>query len=321
MVGSRKITLSIGTLVVVAAAAWFGANYYAKTQVEKKLNAYLVQNNLQNNVTWGSLDASILGNGSLHDVKIVRKDDPAKFFTIKRVTVNELQTSGDEQKVDLAFSGMADQSGSSPFHALLAEKASQLGYATLPLLDGRIKGVLNEKQDTFDYDFTFNQPEVGNVHFVMKADKIAELINTFRTREEELKSNPLLLISAMSPVTIREMNIKFDDGGLMPRVVKVQQGVAAEDGKPTPEQKQAFEARLSKSENDCRQQAPVVGISDVEGVCMAVSRFMKNEAKSLNISVNPNPPLQLMTFVMQAQMGNPQAIAKAMQQLNLKVSN
>jgi len=321
MAGTKKFTLAVGTIAVVAAAAWFGANYYAKTQIEEKLNAYLVENDIQNNVTWGSLDASILGNASLHDVKVVRKDDPAKFFTIKNVTVHDLQTGSDDKKVDFAFSGLADETGNSPFRAALMEKAGQLGYDSLPLLDGRVKGTLNEKQDTSDYDVTLNQPEVGNINLVLKADKIVELVNTVRTREEELKSNPLLLISALSPVTIRQLNVKFDDAGLMPRVVKVQQGVAPVEGKPTAQQKEAFDARLAKSESDCRQQAPTLGIADPESVCTAVSRFMKNEAKSLNVLASPNPPLQLMTFVMQTQMGNPQGIIKAVQQLNLKVTN
>ncbi len=321
MAGSRKFVLTAGTLVVVAAAAWFGANYYVKTQIEEKLNAYLVENNMQNNVTWGSLDATVMGNASLHDVKVVRKDDPAKFFTIKEVTVHDLQTDGDDKKVDFAFSGLADETGSSPFRAALTEQASQLGYDTLPLMDGRIKGSLNEKQDTLDYDATLQQPDVGNFNLVLKADKIARLINTIRTRDEELKSNPLLLISELSPVTVRELNVKFDDAGLMPRVVNVQQGVAPVDGKPTPEQKQAFEARLDKSEADCRQQAPALGVAEPEAVCTAISRFMKNDAKTLVISASPTPPLQLMSFVMQTQMGNPQAIAKAVQQLNLKISN
>ena len=321
MAGTKKFALAAGTVVVVAAVAWFGANYYAKTQVEEKLSAYLVQNDMQDNVTWGSLDASILGNASLHDVKVVRKDDPARFFTIKNVTVHDLDTGTDDKKVDFSFSGLADETGSSPFRAALMEQAAQLGYENLPLLDGRIKGTLNEKQDTTDYNVTFSQPEVGNLNVVLKADKIVELINTVRTREEELQSNPLLLISALSPVTIRQLDIKFDDGGLMPRVVNVQHGVAPVDGKPTPQQKQAFEARLAKSESDCLQQAPTLGIAEPEGVCTAVSRFMKNEAKSLNVTASPTPPLQLMTFVMQTQMGNPQGIIKAVQQLNLKVTN
>lgn len=321
MAGSRKFVLTAGTLVVVAAAAWFGANYYVKTQVEEKLNTYLVENDMQNNVTWGSLDATVLGNASLHDVKVVRKDDPAKFFTIKDVIVHDLQTDSEDKKVDFAFSGLADETGNSPFRAALTEQAGQLGYDTLPLMDGRIKGSLNEKQDTLDYDATLKQPEVGNFNLVLKADKIARLINTIRTRDQELKSNPLLLISELSPVTVRELNVKFDDAGLMPRVVNVQQGVAPVDGKPTPEQKQAFEARLEQSEAECRQQAPGLGVAEPEAVCTAISRFMKNDAKTLVISANPTPPLQIMSFVMQTQMGNPQAIAKAVQQLNLKISN
>lgn len=317
----KKFSLAVGVVAVIAAGAWFGANYYAKTQVEEKLNAYLVENDMQNNVTWGALDASILGSASLHDVKVVRKDDPAKFLTIKNVKVNDLQTGSDDKKVDFSFSGLADQTGNSPFSAALKEKAGQLGYDSLPLLAGRIKGTLNEKQDTSDYDITLNQPEVGNFNVVLKADKVVELINTVRTREKELQSNPLLLISALSPVTIKQLNIKFDDAGLMPRVVKVQQGVAPVDGNPTAQQKEAFEARLAKSESDCRQQAPTLGIADPEGVCTAVSRFMKNEASTLSVQASPNPPLQLMTFVMQTQMGNPQGILKAVQQLNLKITN
>jgi len=317
----KKFPLAVGVVAVVAAGAWFGANYYAKTQIEKKLNAYLVENDMQNNVTWGALDASILGSASMHDVKVVRKDDPAKFLTIKTIKVNDLQTDSDDKKVDFSFSGLADETGNSPFSAALKEKAGQLGYDSLPLLDGRVRGTLNEKQDTTDYDITLNQPEVGNFNVVLKADKIVGLINTIRTREKELQSNPLLLISALSPVTIKQLNIKFDDAGLMPRVVKVQQGVAPVDGNPTAQQKEAFEARLAKSESDCRQQAPTLGIADPEGVCTAVSRFMKNEAKSLNVQASPNPPLQLMTFVMQTQMGNPQGILKAVQQLNLKITN
>ncbi len=321
MAGSRKLAYTVGALVVVAAAAWFGGNYYAKTQVEEKLNAYLVENGMQDNVTWGSLDATILGNASLHDVKITRKDDPARFFTIKNLKVHKLQQDAGQQHYDFEFAGLADDSGNSPFLALLKDKAGELGYDKLPLLDGRMKGMQDEKQDAADVDLDLKQPEVGNLKMVMKLSQIAELVKASRTQSEELQSNPLALMGALSSLTIHEMSMTFDDAGLMPRVVKVQQGVAPVDGKPNEQQLQAFEARLAKSESDCLVQAPAQGIANAEDACKSVSRFMKNDAGRLMVSVSPNPPLQLMTFVMQTQMGGQAAIAKAVQQLNLKISN
>ena len=128
-------------------------------------------------------------------------------------------------------------------------------------------------------------------------------------------------MSALSPVAIRELNIKFDDAGLMPRVVKLQQRVAPVDGKPTAEQLQAYEARMAKSESDCASQALRLGIAGTEEMCASVSRFMKNEAGSLVVSATPTPPVQVMKLVMQMQMGSQQGIAKVFQQLNLKISN
>ncbi len=321
MAGSRKFIVGAGTLVVVAAAAWFGGNYYVKTQVEDKVRSYLVENNMQDNVSWASLDATILGNAAMHDVKVIRKDDPAKYFTIKEVKVHDLNTDTEDKKVDFSFSGLADETGNSPFLAVLKEHGDELGYEKLPLVDGRVRASLDEKQDALDYDATLQQPELGNFHLDLKADKVVDLINTIRTQEKELSTNPLLLLDKLSPVTFREMNVRFEDAGLMPRVVKVQQGVAAVDGKPTAEQVEAFEARLEKSEADCRQQAPALGVADADSVCNSISKFMKNESKTLSISSTPTPPLQLMSFVMQTQLGGSTAIAKAVKQLNLKITN
>ena len=321
MAGTKKFAIAAGVVVVIAAAAWFGGNHYAKTRVEKQINTYLAQHQMQDKVTWGSLDASILGTASMRDVKIIQKDDASRFFTIRRLQVHELDTGSDSKKVDFEFTGLADQTGASPVKAILAEKAGELGYDTLPLLDGRVKAMLNEKADTSDYDVTFKQQEVGNLEVVLKADRIAAVVDAFRNKGEELKVNPLLLISALNPVILREVKVNFDDGGIMPRIVAVQKGVAPVGGKPTPEQDALFERHMSQAREDCRRQSPAMGIEDAENVCTAVSRFMQNETPNLRVSATPNPPLQLMTFVMQSQMGNPQAIAKAVKQLNLKITN
>ncbi len=321
MAVSRKFGLTAGALVVIAAAVWFGGNYYAKTRVEKQLNAYLVENGMQENVTWRSLEASILGNASLQDVKVIRKDDPARFFTIKDLTVHQLQVDSDEQHYDFDFAGVADETGNSPLLSLLADKAGELGYDKLPLLDGRIKGMQDEKQDTGDVDLFLKQPEFGELKVVVKMSQIAELIKASRTLSDQIESNPLALMGPLSSLKIHEWSMAFDDGGVMPRVVKVQQGVAPVDGKPTEQQLQAFEARVAQEESQCLKEAPEQGIANAEQVCKSVSRFRKNEAGSLKVSITPNPPLQLMSFVMQTQMGNKQALAKAVQQLNVKVSN
>lgn len=321
MAGSRKFGVTAGALVVVAAAVWFGGNYYAKIRIEEQLNAYLVENGMQQNVTWRSLDASILGNASLHDVKVVHEDDPARFFTINNLTVHQLQVDNDEQHYDFEFAGVADETGNSPLLSLLADKAGELGYDKLPLLEGRMKGVQDEKQDAGDLDLVLKQPEVGELKAVVKVSQIAELIKASRTQRDELQSNPLALMGALSSLKIHQLSVTFDDGGVMPRVVKVQQGVAPVDGKPTEQQLQAFDARVAQEESNCLKEAPTQGIANAEQVCKSVSRFMKNDAGSLKISITPNPPLQLMSFVMQTQMGNREAIAKAVQQLNVKVSN
>ncbi|MGO1767978.1 hypothetical protein CAP48_14695 [Advenella sp. S44] len=321
MAGSRKFGVTAGALVVVAAAVWFGGNYYAKIRIEEQLNAYLVENGMQQNVTWRSLDASILGNASLHDVKVVHEDDPARFFTINNLTVHQLQVDNDEQHYDFEFAGVADETGNSPLLSLLADKAGELGYDKLPLLEGRMKGVQDEKQDAGDLDLVLKQPEVGELKAVVKVSQIAELIKASRTQRDELQSNPLALMGALSSLKIHQLSVMFDDGGVMPRVVKVQQGVAPVDGKPTEQQLQAFDARVAQEESNCLKEAPTQGIANAEQVCKSVSRFMKNDAGSLKISITPNPPLQLMSFVMQTQMGNREAIAKAVQQLNVKVSN
>ena len=258
MSSKKKIAIATaGVLVVAAGAAWFGGNKLAQGKVEEELKAFLVQNNLQDSVSWESLDANVSGTGSMTNVKIIDRQNPAHYFTFRKVILNELENTENSQKIDISFQGFADETGKSPIGKVSESKLAELGYTELPEVNGSVKVDFDNAIDRSSYEISIDQPEVANFGVKLDANKIADLLKQLRANAESVQQNPMALLPFLAPVSINSLSFDIQDKGLVKRVIAKEKGVAL-GAQATPAQDAAYEAKMLQQKEDCLKQGAVV---------------------------------------------------------------
>mgnify|MGYP000949821357 CR=1 FL=1 len=298
MSSKKKLAIATaGILVVAAGAAWFGGNKLAQGKVEEELKAFLVQNNLQDNVFWESLDANVGGTGSMNNVKIIDKQNPAHYFTFRKVVLNELENNEKRQKIDISFQGFADETGKSPIGKVSDSRLVELGYTDLPEINGSLKINFDNTVDRSSYEISIDQPEVANFGLKFDANKIAGLLEQIRTNAASVQQNPMALLPFLAPISVNSLSFDIQDKGLMKRVIAKEKGVALGE-KATPAQDATYDAAMLQQKEACMKQGvPVFGEKKTEASCDAVYKYVTNQKDSLSFAMNPKPPFEIMTVV------------------------
>ncbi|MFA5703882.1 MAG: hypothetical protein WC982_10250 [Advenella sp.] len=322
MSSKKKLAIATaGVLVVAAGAAWYGGNKLAQGKVEEELKAFLVKNNLQDNVLWESLDANVSGTGSMSNVKIIDKQNPAHYFTFRKVILNDLENTDKVQKIDISFQGFADETGKSPIGKVSDSRLADLGYTELPEVNGSLKVSLDSSTDRSSYEISIDQPEVANFGVKLDANKIAGLLEQVRTNAEAVQQNPMAVLPFLAPVSINSLSFNIDDKGLVKRVIAKEKGVAFGE-QPTPAQDATYEAKMLQQKEACMKQGAVVfGENKTEASCDAVYKYVTNQKNSLSFAMNPNPPFEIMSVVQLLSGRGGANLNQLFQNLNIELKN
>lgn len=322
MSSKKKLAIvTAGVLVVAAGAAWYGGNKLAQGKVEEELKAFLVQNNLQDNVFWESLEANVSGTGSMTNVKIVDKQNPAHYYTFRKVVLKDIENTEKVQKIDISFQGFADETGNSPIGKVSDNRLAELGYTELPQVNGSLKIDFDSAVDRSLYEISIDQPEVANFGVKLDANKIAVLLEQINANAEGIRNNPLSVLPLLAPVSINSLSFNIDDKGLVKRVIAKEKGVSWGE-KPTPAQDATYEAKMLQQKEACMKQGVVVfGESKTETACDAVYKFVTNQKNSMSFAMNPNPPFEIMTVVSLLSGRGIANLNQLFQNLNIELKN
>ncbi|WKU20551.1 hypothetical protein [Advenella alkanexedens] len=322
MSSKKKLAIATaGVLVVAAGAAWYGGNKLAQGKVEEELKAFLVQNNLQDNVFWESLEANVSGTGSMTNVKIVDKQNPAHYYTFRKVVLKDIENTEKVQKIDISFQGFADETGNSPIGKVSANRLADLGYTELPKVNGSLKVSFDSSTDRSMYEISIDQPELASFGVKLDANKIGGLLEQVRANSQAIQQNPMAVLPFLAPVSINSLSFNIDDKGLVKRVIAKEKGAALGDA-PTPAQNATYEAKMLQQKEACMKQAAIVfGVNKTEASCDAIYKYVTNQKDSLSFAMNPTPPFELMS-VLQLLSGAGVANANQLfQNLNIELKN
>lgn len=322
MSSKKKLAIATaGVLVVAAGAAWYGGNKLAQGKVEEELKAFLVKNDLQDNVFWESLDANVSGTGSMSNVKLVNKQNPAHYFTFSKVILNDLENTEKVQKIDISFEGFADETGKSPIGKVSDNRLADLGYTELPKVNGSLKVSFDSSTDRSMYEISIDQPELVSFGVKLDANKIGGLLEQVRANSQAIQQNPMAVLPFLAPVSINSLSFNIDDKGLVKRVIAKEKGAALGEA-PTPAQNATYEAKMLQQKEACMKQGAIVfGVNKTEASCDAIYKYVTNQKDSLSFAMNPTPPFELMS-VFQLLSGAGVANANQLfQNLNIELKN
>lgn len=322
MSSKKKLAIAVaGVLVIGAGIAWFGGNQLAKGKAEEELKAFLAENNLQDYVTWESLDASVGGTATLANVKVVNQQNPARFITFQQVFLNKFDNSENNKEIDISFVGLADESGNSPVGQLSMQKLAELGYDRLPHINGAVKVQLDLVTDRSGYQFRIDQPGVANFGINIDANKINALLQHINANKAALANNGMALLQPLSAVSINSLSITVEDKGLVQHIIAKEKG-GAPGAKTSVEQDKAYEAKMQQQKQTCVQQGVVLfGETKAEASCDAIYKYVTSQKNGLSIAMNPTPALQIMTLL---QLTSGQGLAnlpQVLQSMNIEVKN
>ena len=311
---SSKATKIVGGIVVLAAIG-YGAYYYANQTANdvmvQKVNNYLVENKLQDKITWEKSEASVAGSATFYNVTV--KDDLAeRVIKLQKLHISRFEESEDGGAADLSFEGVSDANGKSIFLKDFASSGEMedsgledLGYdASLPLLNGELKGNYSKKSNDLTYLLKLNQEQVGDLLIDVKAldtnafvDKVLEL-----NKLPEDQVDPSLLMGPLTSVKLSKFEVSFDDKGVL---AKAKASGGAE----------AIQA------DECQFGLAMMGVSDqAEEFCKSVVAFTDGSKKTIAIKVNPAQPYPVINFMTLGQSGMPD-FNKLVKDLNLTISN
>lgn len=322
MSSKKKLAIAVaGVLVIGAGVAWFGGNQLAKGKAEEELKAFLAENNLQDYVTWESLDASVGGTATLANVKVVNQQNPSRFITFQQVFLNKFDNSENNKEIDISFVGLADESGNSPVGQLSRQKLAELGYDRLPHINGAVKVQLDLVTDRSGYQFRIDQPGVANFGINIDANKINALLQHINANKAALANNGMVLLQPLSAVSINALSITVEDKGLVQHIIAKEKG-GAPGAKTSVEQDKAYEAKMQQQKQTCVQQGVVLfGETKAEASCDAIYKYVTSQKSGLSIAMNPTPALQIMTLLQLTSGQGLASLPQVLQSMNIEVKN
>ena len=311
---SSKATKIVGGIVVLAAIG-YGAYYYANQTANdvmiQKVNAYLVENKLQDKITWEKSEASVAGSGTFYNV-IVKDENTESVIKLQKLHITKLEQSEDGGAAEFSFEGASDANGKSIFLKDFASAGGMddsgledLGYdASLPLLNGEVKSNYSKKANDSSLFLKLNQEQVGDVSFDVKAIET----NAFIDKALELKKlpedqvDPSLLMGPLTTMKLSKLEVSFDDKGVLAKA------------------KAAGGAQEIKAE-ECQFGLAMMGVSDqAEEFCKSVIAFADGSKKTIVLKVNPAQPYPVINFMTLGQSGMPD-FNKLVKDLNLTITN
>lgn len=287
----------IGGLVVLAAAGagtYYYMNQVANDKMVEKVNAYLVENNLQDKLTWEKSEASVTGSGTFYNVTAVG-DTPETSVKIKKLHITKIEKS----EVALSFEGLSTMDGKSIFST--DKDLESMGYgADLPLLNGKFDGGYSKEANNSSFSLTLNQDQMADMEIDFKASETNTFIDMLNDKQKEVEANPSLLVGPLGPVKIDKLEVTFSDKGLLAKTAGGTGAVKLED---------------------CQSSLAMLGVSDDSaGICKSVVAFTDGSKKTIALKANPSPAYPVINLMELGKSGMPD-VNKLIKDLNLKVTN
>jgi len=287
--------IALAAFVAVVALAW-GITQYMASRAEERLLDILREYGLEHRVHWQSASAS-LTSVTLSDVRFDLNPEDASGWHAARVKIGDLADDEDRQSITVEVEGLTAFSRARADEAVLGDVLGlPTGKANLPPLDVNMALDVRYDKDTAQASVELRQKEALNLDFDVQLTRIGALRALARTAQSKGFEAQAQLLSDLTTISIKSMDLKLEDRGMMKRNVTLYKRynttLTPDGGSVAAQQDKAFAQKIKTQEDACRR-APMLRTKDTEQTCRAITRFLANEKDTLHASIAPKAPVPL----------------------------
>lgn len=338
----NRFALMGGGAAVVLAAAYFGLSAYSGKQAEKRLEDWVYDMELDDQLSWDSVSSSPFGGSfSIAGLELDSgADEPA--VRIAKVTVSELVDSDERSQVRLRFQGIdAGQEALSGLSNLSRMAGGNLGRAahnfvpalnsglmTLKPFDAELFVNVDDDDGSLESELFIGLPELFDSRISYRLDKQRDLNRTLRRLPDDLAEAEGLyqvlgqlgaLDESLKRAEIGRITLSVKDRGMLARSVALQQRyntpLDPTAGNAEGQRQAHYERQVERGVKECERDELGRGL---DNVCELLEQVLLGKIDGVELSIEPDEPVRLQDL---AKLDNPRTAKRLVERLNPQLSS
>lgn len=338
----NRFALMGGGAAVVLAAAYFGLSAYSGKQAEKRLEDWVYDMELDDQLSWDSVSSSPFGGSfSIAGLELDSgADEPA--VRIAKVTVSELVDSDERSQVRLRFQGVdAGQEALSGLSNLSRMAGGNLGRAahnfvpalnsglmTLKPFDAELFVNVDDDDGSLESELFIGLPELFDSRISYRLDKQRDLNRTLRRLPDDLAETEGLyqvlgqlggLDESLKRAEIGRITLSVKDRGMLARSVALQQRyntpLDPTAGDAEGQRQAHYERQVERGVKECERDELGRGL---DNVCELLEKVLLGKVDGVELNIEPDEPVRLQDL---AKLDNPRTAKRLVERLNPQLSS
>lgn len=285
-------------LIIIVVGAWFAISKTTSNKVEQAFEAWLVTHNLQENLTWESLETSAKDSLKLRQAKIY-DEEQVLLFTAEEININHYTESAELIEVDLDVKKLVDVEAK-VFQTQLTSYFADATLAAPDSIDVFWKMTLNKQAQRAFFNPVIELPEFMRLGLQLDTDspeiyqKFTALLNDFDGFEQHGVFN---LIPHAGSVKLNRLVLAIEDLGGM---VQLQDSLKRStlSGESTLEldrQREAlWQRRLAESRMECYHDGSLAAVlQNHQQACDNLIDFMGAKKQTIQLKITATKAISL----------------------------
>lgn len=338
----KRLALIGGGAVVVLAAAYFGLSTYNGNQAEKRLEDWVYDMELDDQLSWDSVSSSPFGGSfSIAGLELESGGDQAAV-RIAKVTLSELIDSDERSQVRLRFQGIeAGQETLSGLSSLSRLAGGDLGRAahnfapalnsglmTLKPFDAELFVSVDDDDGSLESELSIALPELFDSRISYRLDNQRNLNRTLRRLPDDLAEAKGLyqvlaqlgeLDESLERAEVGRITLSLKDRGMLARSIALQQRyntpLDPTAGNPEEQRQAHYERQVERGVKECERDE--LGRS-LDNLCELLEQVLLGKVEGVELNIEPDEPVRLQDLT---KLDSPRTAKRLMERLNPQLSS
>lgn len=307
----RNPFIIVLVIALIGVAAWYFLSNTVNKKAEEQLQLFLIENNLQDQVKWESLEASPSGTASLKKVSFIDTEGEL-FMTAEELHLKHFKQDEMVLETEVEVKGLVDVSGLA-FQEQFNGVYELVGLESPNYIDlsWQINLDNTQQKSVMNSDILFPELFVVETEIITdnpeKIRELSKLVNESAGLEEPSETEILALFDMMSDIKIQNLNIGLVEKGgvekLRHEFIKSELDVEAEAIES--EQGQELLAQeIATGREECLREAELgVVLKDQESACNRIFDFISGTDDAIKFKASLAKPVSFDEILMYSLMG------------------
>ena len=338
----KRLALIGGGAAVVLAAAYFGLSTYSGKQAEKRLEDWVYDMELDDQLSWESVSASPLGGRiNINSLELDSGgDDPV--LRVAKVTISEVVDSDEQSQMRLRLQGIETGqealSGLSSLSRMAGGNFGRAAHNFAPALNSGLMALkpfdaelfvsVDDEDGILESELSIVLPELFDTHIAYRLEKQRDLNRTLRRLPDDLAEAEGLyqvlaelgtLDESLKRAEIGRVTFSIKDRGMLARSIALHQRyntpLDPTAGSPEEQRQAHYERQVERGIKDCERDELGRGL---DNVCELLEKALLGKIDGVELSIEPHEPVRLQDL---AKLDNPRMAKRLATRLNLQLNS